>query len=69
MTTSEAVKALANLPAGTIAGIIGTTKYERIDDAVNIWIMTVTRDTAPADLDTCRTWKDVLYTIGAIGRR
>ena len=65
MTTAEAVKVLTRIPSGTIAAIIGTTKYERIDDAVNSWILTVTRSTDPADLIPCKTWTDILDTIGA----
>ena len=66
MTISKAVREVSILSSSTIASIIGSAKYERIDDAVNRWILTITRATDPAALEPCDTWCDVLHTIGAI---
>ncbi len=62
MSKSEAIREIARLTSGTIAGIIGSTKYSAIDDAVNRWI--ITADAMPDDAFTsCETWPDVLEVV------
>ena len=62
MSKSEAIREIASLTSGTIAGIIGSTKYSAIDDAVNRWI--ITADAMPDDaFTTCENWRDVLEVV------
>lgn len=49
MSKSEAIREIARLSSGTIAGIIRSAKYEAIDDALNRWIIT-----APTEADARR---------------
>ena len=64
MSKSEAIREIARLTSGTIAGIIGNTKYSAIDDAVNRWI--ITADAMPDDAFTrCEAWPDVLNVVRA----
>ena len=64
MSKSEAIREIARLSSGTIAGIIHNAKYEAIDDAVNRWI--ITADAMPDDAFTsCVAWPDVLEVVRA----
>ena len=64
MSKSEAIREIARLSSGTIAGIIGNTKYSAIDDAVNRWI--ITADAMPDDaFTTCENWHDALKVVFA----
>jgi hypothetical protein len=62
MSKSEAIREIARLSSGTIAGIIGNAKYSAIDDAVSRWI--ITADAMPDDAFTdCEAWPDVLEVV------
>lgn len=62
MSKSEAIREISRLTSGTIARVIGSTKYSAIDDAVNRWI--ITADAMPDDAFTsCEAWPDVLQII------
>ena len=64
MSKSEAIQAISRLSSGTVAHIIRSTKYERIDNAVNTWILTAA-NAAPETFDHCESWIDVLHAIKA----
>ena len=64
MSKSEAIREIARLSSGTIAGIIRNAKYEAIDDALNRWI--ITADAMPDDAFTsCENWRDALKAVFA----
>ena len=64
MSKSEAIREIARLTSGTIAGIIGSTKYSAIDDAMNRWI--ITADAMPDDAFTiCENWRDAIKAVFA----
>lgn len=62
MTKSEAIKAVSSLSSGTVASLIGSSKYERIDDAVNQWIEAVANADDSA-FKACDSWTEVLLVI------
>ena len=62
MTKAEAMLALRTMSAGTIAGIIGSAKYERIDAAWCDWILAA--DAADDDaFQRCESVWDVVNTV------
>lgn len=62
MTKSEAIQALRTMSAGTIAAIIGSPKYERIDAAWCDWIMAA--DAADDEaFQRCESVWDVVDTV------
>ena len=62
MTKNQAIKAISLLTSGTIAHIIGSTKYSAIDNAVNTWILKAA-DMEEEAFKTCESWMDVLEAI------
>ena len=64
MTKNEAMQQIRLLTSGTIAKIIGSPKYERIDAASCDWILAIA-DKPENAFEACENWMDVLHTINA----
>lgn len=62
MTKNQAIREIATLSSGTIANIIGSTKYERIDAASCGWILDAANKPDDA-FERCNSWSDVLRTL------
>ena len=64
MTKSEAIMSIATLTSGTIAMIVGSSKYSVIDDFINRMI--IKADSMSEDaFEECSNWQEVLITINA----
>lgn len=62
MTKNEAMCSVTRLSSGTIAGIIGKTKYELIDATVCNWIEAISHASDSA-FKNCETWMDVIAIV------
>ena len=63
MTKNQAIQCIAHTSSGTVAKIIGRSKYEAIDAAVNDWILSAA--SSPDDIFWwCESIWDVVDVLG-----